>query len=251
MYMLENGKMDVEAYMQHVKDTKARLHGEQKRTPTVAVPPRPVVKKQEEEPKPFEDVEVPPDLGPGKITSLDIIKVVSHVTGISVPDIKSARRQKELIRARFLACMLIKELTQLSYPAAGRAMGGRDHTSILHAVIAGAKRMKEDEIFRKDYFRIKEILVEQKDTVSMDLVNEVLEQRQKVHGSYHDYANINGSIMKLIRSTANYEKLENKERSSLDMIVSKISRILSGDPHFEDHWVDIAGYATLVVKRDD
>ena len=251
MYMLENGKIDVVAYMQHVRDTKARIHGKPKTQPVVMLPKKPEEIKDEEKAKPFEDVEVLPELSPGKITSLDILKVVAHVTGISIPEIRSSRRQKELVRARFLACILIKELTTLSYPAAGRAMGGRDHTSILNAVITGTKRMKEDQTFMADYLRIKDILVEQKDEVEMELVNEVLEQRKKVHGSYDDYANINGSIMKIVRNTENYDKLDNKERSSLDMILSKVSRILSGDPHFQDHWVDIAGYATLVVKEKD
>ena len=250
MYMLENGKIDIVAYMQHVKDTKARVHGKQNSLPVVRVHKQQEVKKVEEPIKPFEDVDVLPELSPGKITSLDILKVVAHVTGISIPEIRSSRRQKELVRARFLACILIKELTTLSYPAAGRAMGGRDHTSILNAVITGTKRMKEDHTFMADYLRIKDILVSQKDKVDMELVNEVLEQRKKVHGSYEDYANINASIMAIARNSLNYDRLTNKERSSLDMILSKVSRILSGDPHHEDHWVDIAGYATLVFKEE-
>jgi hypothetical protein len=37
-------------------------------------------------------------------------------------------------------------------------------------------------------------------------------------------------------------------REALDMILHKISRICTGDPTFKDHWVDIVGYATLVIK---
>lgn len=33
------------------------------------------------------------------------------------------------------------------------------------------------------------------------------------------------------------------------MIAHKIARILNGDPDYDDSWVDIAGYATLVVKK--
>jgi hypothetical protein len=33
------------------------------------------------------------------------------------------------------------------------------------------------------------------------------------------------------------------------MVVHKIGRILNGDPHYADSWVDIAGYAKLVADR--
>jgi hypothetical protein len=36
-------------------------------------------------------------------------------------------------------------------------------------------------------------------------------------------------------------------REALDMMASKIARIVSGDHQFKDHWIDIVGYATLVV----
>ena len=32
------------------------------------------------------------------------------------------------------------------------------------------------------------------------------------------------------------------------MIAHKIGRILAGDPSFQDHWADIAGYATLIIN---
>jgi hypothetical protein len=35
---------------------------------------------------------------------------------------------------------------------------------------------------------------------------------------------------------------------ALDMICSKISRIVNGDPDYDDSWVDIAGYAQLIVN---
>jgi len=36
---------------------------------------------------------------------------------------------------------------------------------------------------------------------------------------------------------------------ALEMIMSKVSRLLTGDSHKVDSWVDIAGYATLVADR--
>jgi hypothetical protein len=36
---------------------------------------------------------------------------------------------------------------------------------------------------------------------------------------------------------------------ALEMIVHKIGRIVNGNPDVTDHWVDIAGYATLIADR--
>lgn len=44
-------------------------------------------------------------------------------------------------------------------------------------------------------------------------------------------------------------KLNPMQSESLDMIAHKIGRIIAGDPNVEDHWRDIAGYATLVADR--
>jgi hypothetical protein len=38
-------------------------------------------------------------------------------------------------------------------------------------------------------------------------------------------------------------------RESLDMISNKIARIVNGNPSEPDHWIDIAGYATLIANR--
>lgn len=35
----------------------------------------------------------------------------------------------------------------------------------------------------------------------------------------------------------------------LEMIAHKVGRILNGDPHYHDSWLDVAGYATLVADR--
>ena len=41
--------------------------------------------------------------------------------------------------------------------------------------------------------------------------------------------------------------MKDYQREGLEMIAHKISRILNGDPNYDDSWVDIAGYAQLVV----
>lgn len=79
-------------------------------------------------------------------------------------------------------------------------------------------------------------------------VNEVLAERQTTHGNYEDHAYMAQLLKAAVRGGVKYHMLTDMERESLDMILHKIGRVLSGNPHFKDHWVDIAGYATLIAK---
>ncbi len=60
-------------------------------------------------------------------------QVVQHF-GLRMTDLLSARRQRALARPRQLAMYLAKQLTTCSLPEIGRAFGGRDHTTVSHAV---------------------------------------------------------------------------------------------------------------------
>lgn len=51
------------------------------------------------------------------------------------------------------------------------------------------------------------------------------------------------------RSLPGWEKMAYDQREALAMIAHKISRIMCGDPDYDDSWVDIAGYAQNVVNR--
>jgi len=79
-------------------------------------------------------------------------------------------------------------------------------------------------------------------------IEDTLAERATTHGDYSDHAAITQSFKYLMRGRG-WERLNDCEREALEMIVHKIGRILAGDPHFRDHWHDIAGYATLVADR--
>lgn len=64
----------------------------------------------------------------------DIQLAVAKRYGITRNDLISARRTANIVLPRLIACYLCKELTPFSLPALGRFFGGRDHTTILHAV---------------------------------------------------------------------------------------------------------------------
>lgn len=79
-----------------------------------------------------------------KVTIDDIQKKVAEYYGLKMGDMLSARRAVEVARPRQVAMYLAKKLTPRSLPEIGRRFGGRDHTTVMHAV----KRI--DELRAKD-----------------------------------------------------------------------------------------------------
>jgi hypothetical protein len=76
-------------------------------------------------------------------------------------------------------------------------------------------------------------------------IEETLKERGGSYGSFADYAEICDKLKKVVFDHAN-EQLQPVHTEALDMIFSKISRILNGNPNHKDSWHDIAGYAKLV-----
>ena len=87
-----------------------------------------------------------------KMVTLDNIqKTVSDYYKIRVADILSKRRTRNLARPRQMAMAIAKELTNHSLPEIGDAFGGRDHTTVLHAIRTIDKLRKEDHHLDDDY----------------------------------------------------------------------------------------------------
>lgn len=83
-------------------------------------------------------------------------------------------------------------------------------------------------------------------------IKETLEERGSRYGEFKDYALVAGTLNRVIANRiedCNNEDIEFIHTEALKMIVSKIARVISGDPNYIDNWHDIAGYATLVVKE--
>jgi hypothetical protein len=64
----------------------------------------------------------------------DIAQVVCKFYGVSMHEVTSPRRHPQVVRPRQVAMYLARELTLHSLPTIGRAIGARDHTTVLHAV---------------------------------------------------------------------------------------------------------------------
>ncbi|MGH6955499.1 MAG: helix-turn-helix domain-containing protein, partial [Caulobacteraceae bacterium] len=72
--------------------------------------------------------------GEKRITVDEIQKTVAEHYGMRQADLISERRNRAIARPRQAAMWLAKHLTTRSLPDIGRRFGGRDHTTVLHAV---------------------------------------------------------------------------------------------------------------------
>ncbi|MDT8442213.1 MAG: chromosomal replication initiator protein DnaA [Desulfuromonadales bacterium] len=74
----------------------------------------------------------------------EIIKHVSNHFSVKISDLKSAKRLKAVVRPRQIAMYLSRQLTSASYPEIGERFGGKDHSTIIHAIRRVEQLMEED-----------------------------------------------------------------------------------------------------------
>jgi len=80
---------------------------------------------------------------PRRITPQVILDATSETFGFSVEELCGPNRRRPLVTARQVSMYVFRELTDFSYPAIGREFGGRDHSTVMHAVDKIAGLMKE------------------------------------------------------------------------------------------------------------
>jgi chromosomal replication initiator protein len=85
---------------------------------------------------------------PRPITPQFILDEAAAQFGFTVEELQSKHRQRPLVTARQIAMYVMRELTELSYPNIARDFGGRDHTTVIHAVEKiGALMSKDRQIY--------------------------------------------------------------------------------------------------------
>jgi chromosomal replication initiator protein len=92
---------------------------------------------------------------PRQITPKVIMDAVAAAFGFSVEDLCGASRRRPLVNARQIGMYVFRELTDFSYPAIAREFGGRDHTTVIHAVEKVSGLMKER---RQVYDQVTELI---------------------------------------------------------------------------------------------
>ena len=95
---------------------------------------------------------------PKRIKIEDIQKLVASRYNVSRSDILSERRTAAVVKPRQIAMYLSKVLTLRSLPEIGRRFGGRDHTTVLHAVRKIEKQIGEDAVLGDEVELLKRML---------------------------------------------------------------------------------------------
>lgn len=77
--------------------------------------------------------------------------------------------------------------------------------------------------------------------------DKVLEERQSTHGDFARNAEISQALKAVFRENLD-SSVSKVHIEALEMIALKLSRILSGQSNYQDHYTDIAGYAVLAAR---
>ena len=80
---------------------------------------------------------------PKRRTEDELLTEIAAILGFDVVALKGKSRQRPLVTARQIAMYVFRDLTDLSYPAIARVFGGRDHTTVIHAVAKIERLMGE------------------------------------------------------------------------------------------------------------
>lgn len=89
----------------------------------------------------------------------------------------------------------------------------------------------------------------------MNKIDQVLAERGKRYGDFTDHAVLAQQLQDVMRKAGvkvqgeSWDKLSYVQKQALSVIADKIARILSGDPNYDDNWIDIQGYAKLAQDR--
>jgi chromosomal replication initiator protein len=89
----------------------------------------------------------------------EIITVVAKYINVPKKQLKSRSRRQSIVLARAVAAYLARELTAVSYAQIGRALGGRDHTTIIHSYKKIGRQLTSDLAVQETIDDIRRILL--------------------------------------------------------------------------------------------
>lgn len=94
------------------------------------------------------------------VTIKDVIEAVSRFYDIEMKDILGKGRQKELVMPRQISMFLLREEINASFPTIGQELGGRDHTTAMHACNKISKEIKDNgnEKIKQEIESIKQLI---------------------------------------------------------------------------------------------
>jgi chromosomal replication initiator protein len=94
----------------------------------------------------------------GGVTPKQVISTVAQFFDIAIEDVVGTSRKKELVEPRQIAMYLLREELHASFPAIGHELGGRDHTTAMHACTKISGQLEHDEKVKQDVALLKQRL---------------------------------------------------------------------------------------------
>ncbi len=95
---------------------------------------------------------------PKRVKIDDILRVLTKHFGVQRGDLLSSRRNRSIVRPRQIGMYLAKTLTARSLPEIGRRFGGRDHTTVLHAIRKVEELLSQDPSLGDEVETLKRLL---------------------------------------------------------------------------------------------
>jgi chromosomal replication initiator protein len=92
------------------------------------------------------------------LTPKDILHTVAHFYDVAIDDILGASREKKLVTPRQIIMFLMREEIKSSFPTIGEELGGRDHTTAMHAVLKIKTDYDNDEKIRREIEQLRQRL---------------------------------------------------------------------------------------------
>jgi chromosomal replication initiator protein len=88
----------------------------------------------------------------------DVVDKIARFYNVEPASIYEKTRRKEVVKPRQLIMYILREDFQVSYPAIGQKLGGRDHTTVIHSCEKIKREIKEDEELEDEVSQIRLLL---------------------------------------------------------------------------------------------
>jgi chromosomal replication initiator protein len=92
------------------------------------------------------------------ITPQKIVRAVADYYGVNLDQLRSSKRDKAIVVPRQIAMFLIREETDISLLRIGAELGGRDHSTVLHACDKIAKALNDNDEMRREISAVREMI---------------------------------------------------------------------------------------------
>jgi chromosomal replication initiator protein len=92
------------------------------------------------------------------ITPQRIVRAVADYYGVNLDQLRSSKRDRAIVVPRQIAMFLIREETDISLLRIGAELGGRDHSTVLHACDKIARELSENDEMRREINAVREMI---------------------------------------------------------------------------------------------